>query len=216
MTGSGTTNSWRGYIVLSLAWLAVTGLVYFVARRPAPPPVQILPAPTPAATTTRTPAASATPALLRVDVAGAVQTPGVYRLPGSGIVADAIDAAGGPAVDADLDRLNKAAALRDGSQIYVPRRAETRVAADGAAAGAAPAATPVPAERSAASLALPAYPLDLNSASAEELDTLPGIGPAFAGRIIAGRPYASVDDLLKVPGIGQATLEKLRPYVTVR
>lgn len=210
----------RGYLLVSLAWLAVTVVVYFIARRPSPPPMQILPPATPLPAATRPTVASAfpspsvTPAFLRVDVAGAVKAPGVYRLPSDSIVEDAIQAAGGAISGSDLDRLNKAAALRDGIQIYVPRLAETNVPAPIAPLPAVPTAS------SGAARSAPAvganYPLDLNRATAEELDTLPGIGPALAGRIIGGRPYSTVDDLLNVAGIGQATLDKVRPYVTVR
>jgi competence protein ComEA len=163
--------------------------------------------------------ASTAPALeitIVVDVGGAVARPGVYRLPAGSRVADAVDAAGGYAatVDASLvDRqLNLATPVTDGQKIRVPVRGEAPqtggtdpgdgVAGDGAAGGGVGSAGPV----------------DLNRASAEVLDTLPGVGPVTAAKIIAARdaqPFTSVDDLLARKVVGSATLEKLRPLVTI-
>ena len=148
------------------------------------------------------------PAELVVDVGGAVRRPGLYRLPAGSRVADAIEAAGGygatvdaAAVDAAL---NLAAPLKDGEQVRVPVRGEAS-AAPGDPVGAAPGG--------------PAGgPIDVNTASAEALDTLPGVGPATVAKLIAAReeqPFASVDDLLARKVVGPATLEKLRPLVTV-
>ncbi len=229
MTGSGQANPWKGYIVLSLVWLAVTGGVWVLARRPAPEAIQVLPAPTAAPMATPSPMRNATPMLpgltpgpLRVDVAGAVQVPGVYALPPGSIVADAIAAAGGAAPGAALDRLNKASPLADGIQVYVPQATETiiptpivppmspgtasRLPASGPSSDALGEAPGGPVART---------PIDINRATAAELETLPGIGPELAKRIIAARPYASVDDLDRVSGIGTARLEQIRPYVSV-
>jgi len=196
----------RGYIGLSLLWAAIMGGALFLARRPATEPIEIIP---PSTSTVAIPAAIPTPGPLRVDIAGAVKTPGVYVLPRGSLVADAIAAAGGPAADADLDRLNKALALQDGAQVYVPRIAQ-------------PVPTPInpPAASSPATRSGPTPVagklVDLNAASVDELDTLPGVGPATAQRIIEGRPYGAVEDLLRVKGIGQATFDKLKDLVTVR
>ena len=202
-----TTNgghAWRGYAVLSLAWLVVIGGILLFMRRPTGDPIEILPAPTPPSTPTALP--SPTPGPLHVDVAGAVQMPGVYILAPGSIVADAIVAAGGPAGDADLDRINKAVSLQDGTQIYVPRmgQADLPVRSQPVMLPTAPPST--------ATGGL----IDINTATDQELDTLPGVGPVLARRIIEGRPYGAVDDLLRVAGIGQATLDKLRDQVTVR
>jgi competence protein ComEA len=140
-----------------------------------------------------------------VHVAGAVASPGLYRLGGAPRVADAVDAAGGAAPDADVDALNLAAPVADGQRIYVPRQGE---------AGADPSAgdTGVAAGES--------QPLDLNSATSEQLDALPGIGPSTAEAIISYRRehgrFRSVDELLEVRGIGQAKLDELRTKVRVR
>jgi competence protein ComEA len=137
----------------------------------------------------------------------------VYTLPPTSIIADAIAAAGGPSDDADLDRVNKAIPLSDGMQVYVPHAAE--------AAAPQPVA-PVPAKAAAAreTDAVGASEggalVDINIATLAELDTLPGVGPATAQRIIDGRPYGSIEDLMRVRGIGQATFDKLKERITVR
>ena len=147
-----------------------------------------------------------------VHVAGAVVSPGVRRLPPGSRVTDALDAAGGALPGADLPRINLAAPLVDGQQVYVPKPGEELPVAAGAGlpggAGAAGTGGPVPGAL-----------VDLNSATAEQLDTLPGVGPATAAAIIAHRdrhgPFTSVDQLLDVRGIGEAKLEQLRDLVSV-
>ena len=174
-------------------------------------------------------------ATVRVHVAGAVNNPGVYTLPAQGRAVDAIAAASGAAADADLDRVNLAGALSDGVQIYVPHRGETAApaqiqpnggtanagqgnAANGASQGGTqpqPARTLTPAGNAQKGSA----PVNINTATAEELQTLPRIGPAMAQRIIAWREahggFRSVDELDAVPGIGPSMLENLRPLVTI-
>ena len=174
-------------------------------------------------------------ATVRVHVAGAVNNPGVYTLPAQGRTVDAIAAASGAAADADLDRVNLAGTLSDGVQIYVPHRGETAApaqiqpnggtanagqgnAANGASQGGTqpqPARTLTP----AGSAQKGSTPVNINTATAEELQTLPRIGPAMAQRIIAWREahggFRSVDELDAVPGIGPSMLENLRPLVTV-
>lgn len=172
---------------------------------------------------------------VRVHVAGAVNNPGVYTLPAQGRAVDAIAAASGAAADADLDRVNLAGALSDGVQIYVPHRGETAApaqiqpnggtanAGQGNAANAASqgGAQPQPARTltPAGSAQKGSTPVNINTATAEELQTLPRIGPAMAQRIIAWREahggFRSVDELDAVPGIGPSMLENLRPLVTV-
>lgn len=179
-------------------------------------------------------------ATVRVHVAGAVNNPGVYTLPAQGRAVDAIAAASGAAADADLDRVNLAGALSDGVQIYVPHRGETAApaqiqpnggtanagqgnAANGAAQNGASqgGAQPQPARTLTASGSAQkgSTPVNINTATAEELQTLPRIGPAMAQRIIAWREahggFHSVDELDAVPGIGPSMLENLRPLVTV-
>ena len=156
----------------------------------------------------RDPATTAA-AVVQVHAAGAVVAPGVHRLPAGARVADLVAAAGGLTPDADVDRVNLAAVLVDGSRVYVPRRGESSVPNVPAEVGAGGGAGP----------STPKGPVDLNTATVEELDTLPGVGPTTAQAIIDHRtrngPFRSVDDLAKVRGIGPAKLAELRPLVTV-
>jgi competence protein ComEA len=151
---------------------------------------------------------AATPAMLVVEVAGAVAHPGVYSLPVGSRVGDAVKAAGGysPDVDPRLAeaQLNLAAKLVDAQLIRVPRRGD--VAAASGATGATGGARASPG------------PLDLNTATVEQLDTLPGIGPVTAQKIVASReqqPFRKVDDLVTRKIVSAATLAKFRSLVTV-
>ena len=213
MNGLSRAHAWRGYIGLSLVWLVVLGIALFVSRQPASKPIEILPPPT--LQPTLTPLPSPTPGPLRVDVAGAVHTPGVYTLPAASIIADAIAAAGGPANDADLDRVNKAVPLSDGMQVYVPHVADATAPQPVAPVPAKAAAVPLT-ETSGDVASDPGARVDLNTATLAELDTLPGVGPATAQRIVDGRPYGSIEDLMRVKGIGQVTFDKLKARITVR
>jgi len=145
-----------------------------------------------------------------VDVAGAVARPGVYHLPAGSRVADAIAAAGGygPRVAADRvgAELNLAALVRDGDRILVPSRD-----------GAAPGASRVPGGPAASGKPGAAL-IDLNDATAEALDSLPGIGPVTADKIIASRaekPFHSIVELRERGLVGQKTFDKLKPLITV-
>jgi competence protein ComEA len=163
------------------------------------------------------PAPAATPVPLRVEaaedervvvhVAGAVKRPGIYRLLASSRVDDAVRLAGGATRRADLAGLNLAAKVEDGRQILVPERVATSAAAP-ATAAAAPAGS-----------AAPAQPVNLNTATLEQLDVLPGIGPALAQRILdfrdANGGFGTVEDLGDVPGIGDVRLASLRELVRV-
>jgi competence protein ComEA len=213
MNGLSRAHAWRGYIGLSLVWLVVLGVALFVSRQPASQPIEILPPPT--LQPTLTPLPSPTPGPLRVDVAGAVRTPGVYTLPAASIIADAIAAAGGPSDDADLDRVNKAVPLTDGMQVYVPHLAEVVAPQPVEPVPAKAAAAPLT-ETGAVGASEGGARLDINTATLTELDTLPGIGPATAQRIIDGRPYGALEDLMRVKGIGQATFDKLKERIKVR
>ena len=182
--------------------VAVLAIVGWVLLRPAGgPPVETG---LPLASATSPPssvATSTTAGEVVVHVAGAVTSPGVYRLPVGARVADVVDAAGGPTVDADVDQLNLAAVVTDGERVYVPRVGEA-----------------VPVSQPTAAVA-PSGPLDLNSATLEQLDALPGVGPATAKAIIEERErrggFRSVEDLLDVRGIGPAKLDALRDLVRV-
>jgi competence protein ComEA len=149
---------------------------------------------------------AATQAMLVVEVAGAVAHPGVYSLPVGSRVADAIKAAGGYSPDVDPReaeaQLNLAARVVDAQAIRVPRRGEKDAAASPGPSGARASAGP----------------FDLNTATAEQLDTLPGIGPVTAQKIIASReqqPFQKVDDLVTRKVVPASTLAKFRALVTV-
>ena len=213
MNGLSRAHVWRGYIGLSLVWLTVLGIALFVSRQPASKPIEILPPPT--LQPTATPQPSPTPGPLRVDVAGAVRTPGVYTLPATSIIADAIAAAGGPSDDADLDRVNKAVPLTDGMQVYVPHVADVTAPLPVEPVPAKAAAAPLT-EASVDGASAGGALVDINTATLAELDTLPGVGPATAQRIVDGRPYGRSRISMRVKGIGQATFDKLKDRITVR
>jgi competence protein ComEA len=177
-----------GAVVLLLVALAIAvrSFGHGGASRPAVPLVH--PSRTAHATRART---------VVVDVVGAVRLPGLHSLAPGTRVADAVTAAGGATVKADLALVNLAAPLADGEQIVVPVRGAAQPAAGG---GSSPTA-----------------PLDLNTATAEQLDALPGVGPATAAKIIAFRlahgSFHSVEELDAVPGIGPARIEQLKGLV---
>lgn len=143
-----------------------------------------------------------------VHVAGAVRRPGVYRLAAGDRVQDAVRRAGGPTARGDVGAINLAAPVEDGVRVVVPER-PPRVAAG---AGAAPAAGAAAGDGAAA-----APPVDLNTATAEQLETLDGVGPATAARILDHRRahggFRTVEDLGQVPGIGPKRLAALRDRV---
>lgn len=165
---------------------------------------------------------------IRVHVAGCVVLPGVHELQSDSRVTDAVNAAGGPTPQADLNGLNLAQKLKDGQKIVVPARQtpgpktgsgppvgrDTAAGSGGNARGTG-AASPRGEEGGVPE----AGPINLNEADEALLDSLPGIGPSLAKRIIRYREehggFSSIDDLLQVPGIGPKKLEELRDLVTV-
>ena len=211
---------WFGYgriIGSAVATIVVCAGAYWLVRVPPPPTEATLPVastsvpPSPPAMSTSggepSPGvadAAGTPPVLVVHVAGAVAVAGVYELPGGSRVEGAIAAAGGVGPDADADALNLAAPLVDGSRVYVPRVGEEVPVAVAGATG--------PNENQVAAV------VDVNRAPVDDLDSLPGVGPATAAAIVAEResngPFAGVDDLDRVPGIGPAKIEALRDLVT--
>ena len=182
---------YRGYLVLSLVYAIVLGGV-LLWRQPPSAAIEILePSPRP----------SPTPGQLAVYVSGAVLHPDVYTLAENSRVKDALLAAGGARPDADLTALNLATTLHDGQQVHVPAQGEARA----------------PAPLAVATASSPVGLLNINTASAAELESLPGIGPALSQRIVEDRqangPFQSIEELDRVRGIGPALLEKLRPYI---
>lgn len=195
----------RGELIGLVALLAVTvggaGLWYV---RSLPRPVEVAEAPSGGTASAPALASPSPEVVVLVDVAGWVRRPGVYEFTEGARVIDAIDAAGGARSGAVLEALNLAAPLTDGTQILVPREGQE---------GVAPAAAPVTGGAVAGGL------VNVNSAIATELEELPGIGEVIAQRIIDYRtengPFATVDELLDVSGIGDAILESIRELVTV-
>jgi len=152
-----------------------------------------------------------------VHVAGAVKNPGIVRIPRGSRVDDAVRAAGGFSSKADPDLVNLAQPLEDGVQIYVPRKGES-VTVEGRVGSVSPSGVTV--RGLAGRQETPAGKINLNTASAEQLESLPGVGPATARAILEYRKqnggFQSVDELIEVRGIGPKKLEQIRPYVVVR
>jgi competence protein ComEA len=197
-------RGWRA--ALALAAAAGVLVLAILLLRPAaadPAPDADLPRANASAVPASGSPASASVSVVVVQAAGAVMQPGLYRLAPGSRVDDLVHAAGGLAPDADPDRVNLAALLTDGEKVYLPRVGEA-VPVDAPAGGASPSAP---------------SPIDLNTASIAQLDKLPGIGPATAQAIIDYRSqhgrFRSVDELLKVRGIGPAKLDELRSLVRV-
>jgi competence protein ComEA len=185
------------YIILGvLLGLLLTGGIWMAARAPQGESVVLRPAPTPEP--------------FRVHVAGAVVRPGVYDLPEDSRVLDAVEAAGGFVIEADKNGLNLAAFVEDGERLDIPYVAGYEpdeeqgfvVVSDG---------TPSPLAEDGL--------VDINNASLEELDSLPGIGQTTAQGIIDYRdengPFARIEDIVNVPGIGSATYEEIKDRIMV-
>jgi competence protein ComEA len=185
----------------------LSGIFILLMRRADPPPIVLQPPPT--AAPTATPPPTATPAPIVVFVSGAVATPGLYSLPNDARLGDALRAAGGLLADA-VASINQAERLWDGAQVHVPVVAEAPTTLQPSAGVSG--APPVVSETTTAQGGL----ININTASIEQLTTLPGIGPAKATAIVENRPYASVDDLDRVSGIGSKTIEQLRDLITTQ
>jgi competence protein ComEA len=196
-----------GLAIVVVATLLGAGLWYM---RSLPRPVDIA-APADAASPVVSPvsgptgSSGAAAAPIIVDVAGWVRQPGVYEFASGDRVIDAIDRAGGPRKDADLTTLNLAAPLTDGTQIVVPKPGSSTTGDPGSSGSGTTTGG--------------SMLININSAGETELEELPGVGPVTAAAIIDYRtqngPFATVDDLIDVTGIGPSTLEQIRPFATV-
>ncbi len=195
-------------IATAVAVAVVVGGAWLLVRTPPPAAEATLPVTSGSAPVSTLPVPTTTVAsgasTFVVHVAGAVAAPGVYDVRAPARVIDAIGAAGGPSPQAELDSLNLAAPLVDGQRIYVPVVGEI---------------VPPIADAPAVADEVVRGPIDLNTASAAELEELPGVGPATATAIVEHRdehgPFASVDQLTDVSGIGPAKLDAIRDLVRV-
>lgn len=188
------------YVLLGvMAGFVLAGVLVFVSRAPAGESIILQPAPTAAP--------------IAVHVIGAVPRPGLYEFPEGARVQDALDAAGGLLAEGNADALNLAALLQDGQQLDVPYQ-------NGVAE--APAATEAPASREIPGAATETNSdvelVNINTASLDELDALPGIGPTTAQKIIDYRdengPFSTIEDIMNVSGIGPATFEEIQTLIT--
>ncbi len=184
------------YVLIGvLAGFILAGGLLFVMRAPAGKPIALEPAPTEKP--------------IAVHIIGAVPRPGLYEFPQGARVQDAIDASGGLLADADESVLNLAALLEDGQQLNIP------YGAGGPAATEAPVVPVTPGPTAANSVDL----VNINTATLEELDALPGIGPTTAQKIIDYRttngPFDQIEDIMNVSGIGPATFENIKDLITV-
>ncbi len=206
------------YVAVAVVVVAL-GVRYLVLPRDAGPSaaeaVVLAPVASPSAATAvaeGSPAATAAPDVM-VYVCGAVRSPGVVRLPDGARVTDALEMAGGPTAKAELAAVNLAAPVSDGQQILVPERgAAVAVApASGGATGSSAAG--------ASGAAAPGALIDINSASLEELDTLDGVGPSTAQKIIdyraANGGFKTIEEIKNVPGIGDAKFAAMQDSITV-
>jgi competence protein ComEA len=207
-----------------LACVAVAGAAAWVHANAAAPDAPPRAAATPRIDSNTAPRSSSstttTTAVLIVDVVGAVRHPGIVRVPAGARVVDAIAAAGGSTGAADLERLNLAALLTDGMRVAVPEVGKPPPSLDPAAVNSGNGgATSDPSGSTGSLQPSAAAPVNLNTATAAQLDALPGIGPATADAIVRDREqnglFATIDDLARVRGIGPAKLAQIHDLVTV-
>lgn len=199
---SGSPTPIRTYLAMLFLFALVLAGTVWVMRRPEPAVITL---------TTPTPRPTATTALILVDVRGAVHKPGVYSLPAGSRVQDALTLAEELTADAEVGRLNFARKLNDGEQIFIATRAEATQTVS---------AAPVRSERLPAETRTPIGKININTATVEQLDVLPGIGPAIGQRIIDYRAqngnFAKIDDIKNVRGIGDAVFDQIKDLITVQ
>lgn len=181
-------KTWQAILFGLFVGLLSSGFILLVASQPRGKPIEIIPPPTPGP--------------LLIHVTGAVINPGLYELPRNSRAGDAVKMAGGFSAEADTEFANLAAPLQDGQQVIIPNKGDISVQVS--------SRNPVSAQNQQV--------ININAASADELQELPGIGPTRAQDIIEYRDqhgaFQSIDDLLNVPGIGPTTLENLKELIT--
>jgi competence protein ComEA len=182
-------------VFIAVGLLIAAAAAFFALRWRAPAPVVIEPPP-----------ATATSGPIQVYVSGAVAKPDVYSLPYGSIVKDALEAAGGATGDADLNHVNLAQSLKNNQQVYVPKIGEVP--------------TPAPTNAKGTPGTVVTGPININTATQAELETLPHIGPAIAARIIDYRTkhgsFARIEDIKNVQGIGPSTFDQIKDLITVQ
>jgi len=193
---------YRGYIILTLVYIIVFGVYVAYERRPQPEPIEII-EPTVAITPTEAP--------IQIHVAGAVRDPGVYSFPANSRLFQAIEAAGGMTADADQESVNLADLLRDGQRAYIPKIGTPPP----------PAPTSIGVAKAGVGYGESIGGLvNINTATSQELEALPGIGPTYAARIIAYResqgPFTEPAQIMQVKGIGKVCYERIKTCITVQ
>jgi competence protein ComEA len=212
-----TLASYRGYLILAAVFLALFGGYWLYSRRAVPAAVEIVtPAPSETPTAAPAPSATATP-VWQVYVVGAVPRPGVYALAPDSRVQQAVLAAGGLSAEADAEAINLADRVYDGQRLYVPYQGTPTPPPPTAIV--APAPTAAAASGGGSEAESPAALININTATAQELEALPGIGAVYAGRIVAYReangPFTDPTQLTEVAGIGPARYAEIAPYITI-
>lgn len=204
MSEGGARVNWDQLAIIAIVFLvglAVGAVSLSLSGRSRPAPIFISP---PAPSPTSLPPPSPVP--IRVYISGEVVNPDVYELPPDAIMLDAVEAAGGFSPLADPDTVNLAMALRDGLHVHVPE------------AGSEPIIS-IETARSSETVDL-LTPIDINTATLDQLDTLPGIGPVTAQKILdyrqANGPFSDVEEIQEVSGIGPAKYEQMRDLIVVR
>lgn len=189
-------KNWQQTLLGLFVGMILSALILLVALPPRGTPVELLPAPTLAP--------------ISVHVSGAIREPGVYQLPQGSRVQEAVDAAGGLQIEADLQAINLAARIKDGEKIHIPVKGEI--------APSIPARTN-PSEKIGSEAADEGTLVNINTASLEELLNLPGIGETRAKDIIAYREshsgFKSIDEIQEVSGIGPVIFERLKDFIVV-
>ena len=192
-------KTWQAILFGVFAGLLSSAVILLIAMPPKGTAVELLPA------------ATAEPIV--VHIAGAVNQPGVYYLPRESRLTDAVDRAGGLQPNADAEALNLAARLMDGDKIVVPFAGQTVADVIQRSNASLNSSAAISADD------LEVFPIDLNTATQEELLHLPGIGPSKAADILAYRqengPFQRLEDIMKVPGIGDSTFDQIREFIIV-
>ena len=209
-------DSHRNTIFLALIIITLAGTASFYGQQklPATEPILIITNPSPTLTATLAPTSTATPAPVRIYITGAIVKPDVYFLPAGSIVKDVIKAASGLTQEADLEQFNQALELKDQQHIHIPRLGEKNApppVQDGA--------TVEQTLPDSSATNSPARLVNINTASLEQLDTLPRIGPTLAQNIVTYREshggFKNIEEIKEVSGIGESAFKQLKTLITV-